>query len=351
MGLLTALTLLTIFCLSAFVFAADNEQVVPRFVVMPKPVNPNLPTPANTLQEWNGSFTYNGNQYNYVMVGADPSTNQGALIPTIIIPVKIVLSSGQTYDPLNGGPFSALGRTITSPIFDKTTDYTQGSVNLGHTQYIDAFQRGNFWSIVQNNPNSHLLLGGSTASVSLLPELTLNVPAQYGQTGSPFGYQGGEVDINYFDTQISAYMLTQPQIQPNTFPIFLVNDVYLTEGGCCIGGYHSNNGAQTYAQFDYDDHPGVFSQDVSALSHEVGEWADDPLYPSPNFTPCGYLEVGDPLEGTNNYGAYPYKLHNFTYNLQDLVFLRYFGGDPNGSVNSWWSFQNYPFTRICQNGS
>ena len=25
--------------------------------------------------------------------------------------------------------------------------------------------------------------------------------------------------------------------------------MYLTEGGCCIGGYHSANGAQTYAMF------------------------------------------------------------------------------------------------------
>jgi len=349
-----ALTLLTIFCLSAVMFAADNEQVVPRFVVKPKPVDPNLPTPANTLEEWNGSFTYNGNNYNYVMVGANPSSNQGALIPTIVIPVKIVLSGGQTYDPISGGPFSALARTLTSPVFDHTTNYTQGGINLGTTQYIDAFQRGNFWSIVQNNTNSHLLLGGASAGVTVLPELTLNVPAQYGKVGSPFGFSVGEVDINYFDAQISNYQAQQPQIQPNTFPIFLVNDVYLTEGGCCIGGYHSNNGAQTYAMFDYDDHAGVFSQDVSALSHEVGEWADDPLYPAQNNTPCGILEVGDPLEGGSPghpYGAWPYPLHGFTYNLQDLVFLRYFGGDPNLSVNSWWSFQNFGFTRICQNGS
>ena len=136
-----------------------------------------MPTPDNTLQEWNGSFTYNSTQYKYVMVGADPSTNQGALIPTIIIPVKIVLSGGQIYDPLSGGPFGALARTLTSPIFDHTTNYTQGGIDLGTTQYIDAFQRGNFWSIVQNNPNSHLLLGGATQGVTVLPELTLNVPS------------------------------------------------------------------------------------------------------------------------------------------------------------------------------
>src|SRR5271157_2849353 len=357
LGLLMALTLLTVFCLSAFVFAQDensaDEKVTARFVVIPaKPALPGTPEPASTLQEWNGSFTYNNNKYNFVMVGADPSTNQGALIPTIMIPVKIVLSGGQTYDPISGGPFSALARTITSPVFDHTTDYTQGGVDLGHTQYIDAFQRGNFWSIVQNNPNSHLLLGGATAGVTVLPELTLNVPAGSGHLGHPFnGHAAAEVDINYFDNQISAYMTQHNQITPDKFPIFETTDTYLTQGGCCIGGYHSNNGAQTYAHFTYIDHPGDFSQDVSALSHEVGEWADDPLYPAQNNTPCGILEVGDPLEGTNNYGGYPYPLHGFTYNLQDMVWIGYFGAPLSTSANSWYSFQNYPFTRICQNGS
>src|SRR5271166_942577 len=276
LGLLMALTLLICCTLSVFVMAQQrdsvtNEIVKPRFVVVPKAIDPNMPTPEVTLQEWNGSFMdHNGNNHNFVMVGADPSTNQGALIPTWIIPVKIVLSTGEVFDPISGGPFSPLARTITSPIFDHTTDYTQGGVDLGHTQYIDAFQRGNFWSIVQNNRNSHLLLGGVTAGVTVLPELTLNVPSQSGHTGSPFGFLVGEVDINYFDGQISTYMTQQPQIQPNTFPIFIVNDVYLTEGGCCIGGYHSANGAQTYLMFDYVDFPGDFSQDVSALSHEVG---------------------------------------------------------------------------------
>jgi hypothetical protein len=355
LGLLMALTLLTVFCLSALASAQDNdstqEKAVPRYDVLYRPVDPNMPKPDVSLQEWNGHFTYNSTQYNFVMVGADPATNQGALIPTIIIPLKIVLSDGSVWDPLAGGPFGALARTLQSPIFDKSTDYTQGGVDLGHTQYIDAFQRGNFWSIVQNNPNSHLLLGGPTSGITVLPEQTLNVPAGSGHVGSPFGHQVAEVGYGYLDGQIRTIMSQMQQIQPNTFPIFMTYNTYLTSGGCCIGGYHGNVGAQTYSHFTYIGYVGDFAQDVSALSHEVGEWADDPLYPTRNSTPCGILEVGDPLEGTNNYGGYPYTLHGFTYNLQDLVFLRYFGADPSTSVNDWWSFQNYPFTRICQNGS
>jgi hypothetical protein len=101
------------------------------------------------------------------------------------------------------------------------------------------------------------------------------------------------------------------------------------------------------------DHVGAFSQDVSALSHEIGEWADDPLTVNynGNNTPCGILEVGDPEEGDANFGAFHYVLHNFTYNLQDLVFLPYFGAPGSTSLHGWFSFQDNTSLSICSNGS
>ena len=238
-----------------------------------------------------------------------------------------------------------------SPIFESATTYTQGGVDVGTTQYIDAFQRANFWGTVKNEPNYHLVLGAT-----VLAEQTLSPSRTYGTTGSPFGFTAGEVDINWFDSQLPG-LISKLGIQPNTFPIFLTYDVYLTQGGgCCIGGYHSSEGSvsnpQSYAEATYVDHPGAFSQDVSALSHEVGEWADDPLTVNynGNNTPCGILEVGDPLEGNPNYGGYPYTLHGFTYNLQDLVTLPYFGAPPSTSVNNWFTFQGESLS-ICQNGS
>jgi hypothetical protein len=353
---LIALTLLASCCLSAIAMAQDssvnNEHARPRFVVIPaKPAAPDAPAPSGTLTEWNGSFTHAGTNFPFVMVGKDPSTNSTAVITTWIVPVKIILSTGQTFDPLAGGPMGPLASTILSPIFDASTTYTQGGVDVGTGQYIDAYQRANFWSIVQNNTSSHLILGGPTARIAVLPELTLNVPSGSGHIGSPFGHQVAEVDINYFDNQISQYMTQHSQINPTGLPIFETSDTYLTQGGCCIGGYHSANGSQTYSHFTYITFPNTFSQDVSALSHEIGEWSNDPLWPNQNNTPCGIMENGDPLETTANFGDFPYVLHGFTYHLQDLTFIRYFGADPNTSVNSWWSFQNFPFTTICQNGS
>ena len=101
-------------------------------------------------------------------------------------------------------------------------------------------------------------------------------------------------------------------------------------GGRCIGGYHSAEGstagAPAYMHFTYIDKAGTFSQDVSALSHEVGEWADDPY--GTNNSPCGVLEVGDPLEGAVNYGDYPYTVNGFTYHwARPFTFLGLVLGD------------------------
>src|ERR1035441_9478024 len=223
--------------------------------------------------------------------------------------------------------------------------YVQGGVNVGTTQYIDAFQRANFWGTVSSNPNYHLLLGGPT----VLAEQTLSPPARYGKTASAFGFKAGEVDINWFDGQLQTLM-TNLGIQANSLPIFLTYNVYLTHGGCCIGGYHSYTGSVAYMHATYVSTVGAFSQNVSALSHEIGEWADDPLTNNTNVpSACGILEVGDPLENNPNYGDYPYSLGGFTYDLQDLVTVPYFGAPPSTSVDRWSTFQGETLS-VCQNG-
>ncbi len=337
---------------------APVEKAHAMYTVMPPHLRTDVAPPAASLQSWNGSFTFGGTNYTYNMVGAAPSTNSTATITTFIIPVKITITnrngSKTVFDPshvLSNGN-SVTTNTLDSPIFDSTTTYSQGGVDVGTTQYIDAFQRANFWGTVKSNPNSHLLL-----SPTVLAEQSLSPSRTFGKTGSPFGFTAAEVDINWFDSQIPN-LISKLGILPNQFPIFLLYDTYLTQGGsCCIGGYHSSEGStsnpQSYAEATYVDHVGAFSQDVSALSHEVGEWADDPLTVNfnGNNTPCGILEVGDPEEGDANFGGFPYVLHGFTYNLQDLVTLPYFGAPTSTSVNGWLSFQGNSSLSVCSNGS
>jgi hypothetical protein len=354
------MALLVVFALTSMGLAQDIQtQPKAKYLVLPARLRYDLKTPAASLQTWNGSFTFQGTNYNYNMVGTAPSTNSATTVQVFVIPIKVVITSRRgtktTFDPahvLSNGK-TVTNNTVTSPIFDSTTTYVQGGVNVGKTQYIDAYQRANFWGTVSTHTNSHLLLGGPT----ILAEQTLSPPTRSGTTGSPFGHTAGLVDINYFDAQLQSIISRFTQIQPNTFPIFLTYDVYLTQGGgCCIGGYHSSEGSisnpQAYAHATYVDHPGDFAQDVSALSHEVGEWADDPLVVNTNGnnTPCGILENGDPLEGNANFGGFPYVLNGFTYNLQDLVTLPYFGAPASTSVNGFFTFQGESLT-VCQNGS
>ena len=216
------------------------------------------------------------------MVGQDPSGGASTSIKTFVIPVKVIITTGSTKTNYNPKHKLANGKTVThntttSPIFDKTTAYVQGGVNVGTSQYVDAYQRGNFWGTVQSHTGYHVLLGGPT----VLAQQTLSPPSNKGHNGTPFGYQAAEVDINWFDSKLQGIIASFPQITPNSFVIFVTYNVYLTQGGCCIGGYHNAigdpSGIQTYSEFTYVDHAGVFSQDVSALSHEVGEWMDDPL--------------------------------------------------------------------------
>jgi hypothetical protein len=339
--------------------ATDTLPAHPRFERMAPHGTNDLATPATPLTTWNGSFVLGGVTYKYNMVGTKPSTGTSTTVPVFIIPIALQYKSGTTtttFTPAtkqsNGA--SALTNTVNSPIF-QNMDWKAGDgvTDLGTTQYEDAFQRGNFWGQVKTATGYHVLLG----TPKIAPLQTIVVPSADGSIATEFGVKVGLADINWFDTNLQAIITKFKQIQPNTLPIFMTYDVYLTSGGCCIGGYHSATGStaalQAYSHFTYIGKPGAFSQDVAALSHEVGEWLDDPLVVNSNGNPveCGILEVGDPEEGFANFGDFPFTLGGFTYNLQDLVYLEYFGAPNTTSVGGELTFHNNPFhLGICSQG-
>ena len=345
--------LTTVALASLLPFAAmAHTPVKPRFVTLPNHYSLAPHHPASSLTQWSGSFTdLTHRTVSYVMVGTNPnSTNTSTTIPVVLIPIKMVYGSrngNMTFDPnthtVSNGK-TVTNNTLASPLFNAGIDFNQGGTDLGNTQYIDAFQRGNFWSAVSTNTGYHVLLGTPTVAA----EQTINVSRTQGKViTNPFGTgKVGEMTINSFDSQLQTFMRNlSSQINPGVLPIFITYNIYLTSGGCCIGGYHSANGSQptgqTYSYATYVDSAGSFAQDVSALSHEIGEWLDDPFVDNRvNCTDNSILEVGDPLEGESNYGGYKYSLNGFTYNLQSLVFLGYFGAPRSTSVNSWLSFQN-----------
>lgn len=324
---------------------ADTQPAKARFAVLP-PKHPELQADRNGLTTWNFGWSYQGQNFNARFVGTKPTAGAATTTPVFVIPIKIVVGgkSFSTKTKQSNGK-TALRDTLDSPMFKSDVDFVSAGANLGRTQYIDAYQRGDFWRAVRGNPGWHTLLGDPT----VLPEQTIDVPANQGRVGTEFGVKVALADINFMDNQFAAIMAAHPEITSASLPIFVAYDSYFTEGGCCIGGYHSANGSQTYMEFNYIGTPGAFSQDVSALSHEVGEWLLDPFVN--NNSPCGILENGDPLEREANFGGFPYTGRGgMIYNLQDLVWMPYFGAPKKASLNKQFTLQGTPLT-VCQNGA
>ncbi len=270
-----------------------------------------------------------------------------------IVPIKLIYgktNGNHTYDP-NKDIYPGTKLTVTqyiaqSPLF-VPIDFKPQGVNVGTTQYEDAYERSSFYKYTKKNTKYHVLLGTPT----ILPEQTVKVsPADGSIQNNPFGK--GKVgfwsNINSVDALLQSYLQKfKKQITPGTLPLFLVYDSYIACGsGCAIGGYHSANAGppsgQTYSfsvTIDSSSDPVTFAQSTGALAHEFGEWLLDPFTTNPG---CGGLmENGDPLETEPNYGLYPYTGSNGdAYSLQDLVFINYFGAPKNTSLLSWYTFQN-----------
>ncbi len=324
----------------------------PLYAVQPIPRAANMRTNAttSTLPTWTFNWSYNGSSGAETFVGNEPTAGAATAIPVVIIPIKTVFTTkgGKTVtaDPLaiQSGSGNVIQSILNSPIF-QNQDYNQGGTDVGNTQYIDAFERASLWYGVASNSAYHVTF----ATPKVMPEITFNVPGGDGFINKDFGYLTINAFLTWWDNKIQR-VLKYNHLPSGTLPIFISANTYLTElphGYCCVGGYHSYNGTNSYSFATYMSHPGVFAQDVSALSHELGEWIQDPYT---NNSGCGGLwEVGDPLEGNANYGGYPYTMNGFTYNLQDLVTPPYFGAAPSTSVNDWSTFQGETLT-VCQNG-
>lgn len=319
------------------------------------------------------------------IIGRDPlyRGKTTTTIPTQIVPLVITINDGTTthvYDPtlpdtcVSGNP-TDVSIITGSPIFTNPTAWTMNGVNVGTTQYIDAFQRAQFWGQVQGTPY-HLILNQSTLGSQALLFSGTGVPGSSGpgsnnNAATLFGGCGfiGVVNINDFDAAVQA-LITGPlagMVNAGTFPIFLTKDVVSADPGhslfanCCILGYHSGlfvgGNLQICSPFSIDTSGGFGPGFVSTLAHEMGEAINDPT--TANGTPfwgnigqthtnpfqCqNNLEVGNPLSPGFGTPTNPFAVvgaNGLTYSLQELAFYSWFFDSTSLGTGSGGKFSNH----------
>jgi hypothetical protein len=317
--------------------------------------------------------TRDGSNRSGSMVGRSPFAHGARTtnIPVYIVPLIINMPDAThiSYDPTVNNTCSPAGVPLTllqqSPIFNDFT-YTMNGVSVGTGQYVDVYQRANFWSNVQTTGSRYHT---KLSPVTTLSAVTVNVPAGKGISGNfgGCGHSGnlGALAIDWFSNYLETTLIPSLAAQgvgPTTFPVFLMNDVVMSGDdppdftNCCILGYHGAFGipTQTYSPTDFDT-TGLFNNtsDTSVWAHEVGEWMDDPLGTNPTpawghtgqVSGCqGNLENGDPLSGT----LFPaVKMpNNITYQLQELAFFSWFFSTPSIGAGGKFS-NNGTFTTVA----
>jgi hypothetical protein len=352
-------------------FAQDSPQALYAVVPLESSVTPDMVAgsvaASSTIPMWNYTLTspLDHQVYSGSMVGRSALFNGARTtnVTTFIVPLIIDMPDGGVFDPTvadaNCSPGGTpLNLTQNSPML-VPIDFHMGTVDVGTAQYVDAFQRGNFWSKVSVTGNRyHTVL----SPVTTLPPVTVTVPAGDGATFLTTGFGGcnpiGVMTFNWFESFLRNTIvpgLAAQGVGPTNFPLFLMKDTVMSTGpsptfpsACCVLGYHeaTGNPTQTFSPFDFDT-TGVFggTTNISVMSHEVGEWMDDPL--GNNLTPVwghvgqvggcqGNLETGDPLSGT----LFPSVVapNGKSYRFQELAFFSwFFRQSPSLGVNGWFS--------------
>jgi hypothetical protein len=329
---------------------------------------------GQTVPLWSGHIKAAGQVWHYTMVGKDPmvkQTDASSSIKTMIVPLSLTFQdTNETFnasaaDPACGVTTSADQLVLDSPLF-QNHDYHVGGKNVGSVQYEDMFQRSEWAKYVYGaHPKNHKYgivftkTGPSSAPQPIGVSTSQGVTALTSQNGLCTDI--GVMDITQWDPFVQSslipFLQTSAGLTPKMNLVLLLYNVVMSEGvglsaPCCILGYHSGvqtpSGTQYYSVADFDS-SGAFTKtgaaiDIAPLSHELGEWLNDPS--GTNATPpWGHigqvqgcqtnLEVGDPLSGTTLSVPMP---NGVTYHPQELAFFSWFYRQrPSVGIHHWYS--------------
>jgi hypothetical protein len=408
----TSTLLLLVFCAGALseasaqsASAQSKDQIAPTlptahrdFAAFPPrgrsgSVAPNVSSTSSTQIQFDSIRTFDGHyqvqgfgpqghpryHWFYMIAGSAPEKGGTTLIDAPIIPVSLdLLDWNKSVRVVNGHklhysvkPF--IQPVLNSPVF-QTFDYTSSDVP---TQFNDAVQRASFYGVMQQD--WHTLLRPSVKT-----ERKIAVPR--GAYRFALHKDGSCCAFVLVDIDVLSKLLFPPDASDQHTPIgaaehsgeittrsiatFLFPNTYLYAPGdpnnCCVLGFHSydfepgnqHNGFRekryvlTFASWINAGLFGPEFQDITALSHELGEAINDPFVASDGLhglTPWWYslnghcqddLEVGDAIEGLMQ-AAYPIKMNGRTYHPQNEALLPWFKFEsPSTGIAGAYSYPN-----------
>jgi hypothetical protein len=336
--------------------------------------------PGTTIPFWTNTIKspLNGRTYTYSMVGSSPYVASPANTNVTYVPVVLRITlDGVTLDPTktsNCDTESPATRFFNSPLFQPLTVMSNGvtvSNPNGGSQLISAFQRANYWNVVQ----------GTDYGVTLVPSQSQPIVVDWSPTDPNDEVTevadncGGMtpvmvLNINEVDSELRS--IAKKYSQPSDVPTTLLDDVAIYVGSgtnnCCVLGYHNavkvTGGTQVYAVGAYFDTNAVFGPDfadTTVWAHELGELINDPFVQSIPGVPGGHnngltpvwgqtgqtygcqnnLEVGDPLtpDQVGYFHTNPITgVGGFVYHYQDLAFHDWFFRTPSTGAGGLYSF-------------
>lgn len=306
-----------------------------------------------SVPHFSGSFAFQGKTFPFTVVGGNPKSAQTTLIPTQIIPIALFFDG---YSDEQGKPITLdPGRDVTGVM--NSPSFRLAQYPTGYTQFGDAVQRAQFFHVM--SPDWHTLL----EPPQTLRTVNIEVPSGFAtlyrmrSSGAIFAV----VDEGFFISQLNT-ILQFEEMNVSGLPIALTSNVFLAPRAnlrrCCVLGFHTSFDTgergnlqlvQTFIWASWISQ-GIFGgtvADVTAISHEISEWFNDPF--STNIVPewqfpdasagCqNNLETGDPMSASIHAG-YPVVIDNFTYHPQNEALLQWFQRKtPSDAIDRAYSF-------------
>lgn len=301
---------------------------------------------------FHGSFLFQGTTFPYTVVGSRPQDGLTTAISTQILPISM-LFEGYVDDkgaPIVLDPESLLPRVLNSP------NFRSASYQTGFTQFGDAVQRAEFYGSMASE--WHTLL----KSPQELKAVNIVVPPGMGKVfrNPANGAVYALVDSSFFISQLNT-IVQMAQLRPDALAILLTNNVLLAPQAdvkrCCVLGFHTAFDAgqlgnrrlvQTMVWASWVDSGilGTNFGDVTALSHEIGEWFNDPFgsnqtpqwqHPVASLGCQNTLETADPVAALPG-SSYPVTIDGFTFHPQTQVLLPWFTRQPSDAIEGAYTF-------------